>query len=102
MANNQRQQIEDVRGSGIYPATEPLAARGATVRSAAQLGHPEEWRTPWITAQTMEKTALLTARAIFGGYFLYSGMHHFLQRKMMSQYAQAKGVPAANAAVLGS
>lgn len=45
---------------------------------------------------------MLTARAIFGGYFVSSGLHHFLQRKTMSQYAQAKGVPAAGAAVLGS
>jgi len=102
MANNQRHQIEDVRGSGIYPATEPFAPRNAPLRSAAQLGHPERWRGPSLTAQTMEKAALLTARAIFGGYFLYSGVHHFLQRKTMSQYARAKGVLAPDVAVLGS
>lgn len=102
MATNQPHQIEDIRGSGIYPATEPFAPGNATVRSAGHLGHPEEWRKPRITAETMEKAALLTARAIFGGYFLYSGLHHFLQRKTMSQYAQAKGVPAPDAAVLGS
>ena len=102
MANNQPQQIEDVGGSGVYPATSALAPRNATMRSAAQLGHPEQWRAPSFTDHTIEKVALLTARAIFGGYFLYSGLNHFLQRKTVTEYARTKRVPAADAAVVGT
>ena len=34
----------------------------------------------------------LLGRTIFGGYFLYSGIHHFQRTEMMAQYAGAKGV----------
>ncbi|HZP47764.1 MAG TPA: DoxX family protein [Vicinamibacterales bacterium] len=44
----------------------------------------------------------LLGRAIFGGYFLYNGLNHFLNREMMSQYAAAKGVAAPDAAVASS
>jgi len=44
----------------------------------------------------------LLGRAIFGGYFLYNGIHHFLDREMLSQYAGAKGVAAPDAAVATS
>jgi putative oxidoreductase len=38
-------------------------------------------------------------RAIFGGYFLYNGINHLVNRKMMSQYAAGKGVANADVAV---
>jgi putative oxidoreductase len=41
-------------------------------------------------------------RTIFGGYFLYSGIHHFQHREMMSQYAAHKGVASPDAAVRGT
>ena len=41
-------------------------------------------------------------RAIFGGYFLYNGINHFLNEKMMSQYAASKGTAAPDAAVTAS
>ncbi len=41
----------------------------------------------------------LLGRAVFGGYFLYNGINHFLNREMMSQYAGSKGVAAPDAAV---
>ncbi|HZT76928.1 MAG TPA: DoxX family protein [Vicinamibacterales bacterium] len=44
----------------------------------------------------------LLGRAIFGGYFLYNGINHFVNREMMSQYAGAKGVAAPDAAVAAS
>jgi uncharacterized membrane protein YphA (DoxX/SURF4 family) len=46
--------------------------------------------------------ALLLGRAIFGGFFFYSGLSHFKHADMMSGYAASKGVPAARAAVLAS
>jgi putative oxidoreductase len=38
-------------------------------------------------------------RAIFGGYFLYNGINHFLQRRNLASYAESKGVPKADLAV---
>ena len=38
-------------------------------------------------------------RLIFGGFFAYNGINHFMHQKSMSQYAGAKGVPAAESAV---
>ena len=47
--------------------------------------------------------AIFTAgRILFGAFFLYSGIHHFLDREEMAGYAGSKGVPAPDAAVVGS
>ena len=51
---------------------------------------------------TCERTALLFGRAIFGGFFLYNGINHFLNREMMTGYSASKGVPYPEAAVTGS
>jgi uncharacterized membrane protein YphA (DoxX/SURF4 family) len=102
MANNNIQQIDDVHGSGIYPAGVPLPSGRTTVRTAGQLGHPEAWRKSSLTAQTLEKAALVTGRAIYGGYFLYSGINHFLNRKALAAYARTKGVPAPDASVVAT
>ena len=45
------------------------------------------------------KALFLLGRLIFGGFFLYSGLHHFQERKSMSQYASAKNVPLPEVAV---
>jgi uncharacterized membrane protein YphA (DoxX/SURF4 family) len=44
----------------------------------------------------------LLGRAIFGGYFLYNGINHFMNHEMMSHYAGAKGVATPDAAVTAS
>lgn len=49
-----------------------------------------------------ETVPLMLGRLIFGGYFLYNGINHFLNRQNMSGYAQAKGVPAPDVAVEAS
>jgi putative oxidoreductase len=36
---------------------------------------------------------LITGRIIFGGFFIYSGVNHFIGFQMMTQYAKMKGVP---------
>ena len=46
----------------------------------------------------MRKVFVL-GRAIFGGYFVYSGLHHFREQQQMSGYAASKGVPKAELAV---
>jgi len=38
-------------------------------------------------------TLLLIGRIIFGGFFVYSGVNHFIGFGMMTQYAKMKGVP---------
>jgi putative oxidoreductase len=45
------------------------------------------------------RALFVLGRVIFGGFFAYNGMNHFLNQKTMSQYASAKGVPAAEAAI---
>ena len=48
------------------------------------------------------RAASMAGRLIFGGYFLYSGIHHFVDRDMMIGYAKSKGVAYPKAAVLGT
>ena len=38
-------------------------------------------------------TFLLFGRIILGGFFIYSGVNHFIKFGMMTQYAKMKGVP---------
>ena len=45
------------------------------------------------------KAPFLLGRLVFGGFFLYSGIHHFLDRKPLAQYAGTKGVPLPDVAV---
>jgi uncharacterized membrane protein YphA (DoxX/SURF4 family) len=48
------------------------------------------------------KVPFLLGRLIFGGFFLYNGIHHFMERKQLAQHTAAKDVPMPNAAVLAS
>jgi len=41
-------------------------------------------------------------RVLFGSYFIYSGIEHFLHEKDLAEYAKAKHVPAPDAAVIAS
>src|SRR5918995_4756276 len=99
MTDRTTRQVEDVRGSGIYPATGPLPPGRAPVRSPAALAHPEERSEHRWSRPAFETAALLLGRAIFGGYFLYNGINHFVNRSMLVEYARSKGVPAADVAV---
>jgi putative oxidoreductase len=45
------------------------------------------------------KAPFLIGRIIFGGFFLYNGIHHFLKAKEMAPYAGAKNIPAPELAV---
>lgn len=102
MADSRTRQIEDVRGSGIYPATGPLPPGPAPVRSPAALAHPEERRKLRLSRPALETAALLFGRAVFGGYFLYNGINHFVNRRMLVEYARSKGVRGAGVAVPAS
>ncbi len=48
------------------------------------------------------KAPFLIGRVLFGGFFLYNGINHLRQRKNLAQYASAKKVPAAEAAVVAT
>jgi uncharacterized membrane protein YphA (DoxX/SURF4 family) len=48
------------------------------------------------------KTVFLLGRLIFGGFFLYNGVHHFQEKKALAQYAAAKNVPMPEIAVTAS
>ncbi len=48
------------------------------------------------------KAVFLVGRIIFGGFFLYNGIHHFKEQKMLAQYAGAKDVPNPELAVAAS
>jgi putative oxidoreductase len=44
----------------------------------------------------------LIGRLLLGGFFVMSGLHHFTDLATLSQFAAAKGVPAADVAILAS
>lgn len=44
----------------------------------------------------------LIGRILFGGFFIISGINHFLELEGMTGYAASKGVPMANLAVIVS
>jgi putative oxidoreductase len=48
------------------------------------------------------KVPFLIGRMIFGGFFIYNGIHHFTSRKQISQYVAAKNVPLPELAVTGT
>jgi putative oxidoreductase len=50
----------------------------------------------------VETAALLTGRALFGGYFLYNGINHFVNRGALVEYARSKGVRSPGTAVATS
>ena len=102
MPENVTPRVEDVRGSGVYPATGPFPKGQATVRSPAAFAHPEERQPIGRTRPALVTAAILTGRAIFGSYFLYNGLNHFLNRKMLVDYARSKGVPSPDLAVSAS
>lgn len=102
MADHTAHRIDDVRGSGIYPATGPFPPGPAPVRSPAALAHPEERQSLTTSHPALEKAIHLAGRLVFGGYFLYNGINHFVNRPMLAGHARTKGVPAADVAVIVS
>jgi uncharacterized membrane protein YphA (DoxX/SURF4 family) len=50
----------------------------------------------------MADVARVLGRIVYGGYFVYSGLHHFQQQEAMTQYAGSKQIPSPDKAVVGS
>lgn len=65
---------------------------------ATQL-HPRESKLAEVAPM---KIPFLLGRLMFGGFFLYNGINHLVQRKSLAQYAGAKKVPKPTLAVVGS
>jgi len=102
---NPKTRVDEVGRTGIYPASGPLPAGNPPLLGQGELAHPEERaraRHARPRSGAVNVTLLGLGRAIFGGYFIHSGINHFLNRSSMTEYARSKHVPAAEAAVLGS
>jgi putative oxidoreductase len=56
---------------------------------------PLAWRT-------LMKAPFLLGRLIFGGFFIYNGIHHLAEREKLSQYTAAKNIPMPDVAVTAS
>lgn len=41
----------------------------------------------------------LSGRILFGGYFIFNGLNHFMRLGMLSEYTKMKGVPGPSVAV---
>jgi len=48
------------------------------------------------------RAAFVTGRMLFGGFFAWSGLNHFLSAEQLRGYAASKGTPKPELAVLGS
>jgi uncharacterized membrane protein YphA (DoxX/SURF4 family) len=59
-------------------------------------------RTRRITVSALDVPLLVLGRAIFGGFFFYSGLHHFMDRAALSAMTAASGVPYPDVAVFGT
>ena len=92
-------RVDHVGRSGIYPASGPWPSGDAPIVGQGELAHPEERRP---SQSWPSIPALAIGRAVFGGFFLYNGINHFLNRSMLVAYARSKQVPAADIAVVGS
>lgn len=77
---------------------------------ATNLGHHVDRTFPYSAGRTDRRVTtvaavlsvpwLAAARAVFGGYFAYNGINHFMNLPMLAGYAASKGVPYADAAVM--
>jgi putative oxidoreductase len=70
---------------------------------AAALAELQRDAEEYAASELQRSDALfLIGRVIFGGYFLFSAISHFMQMKAMAGYAKSKGVPAPELAVVGT
>lgn len=96
-------RVDNVGRTGIYPMSGPWPEGDAPIRGQAELGHPEQHsRSDVSTRWSGNRTLLAIGRALYGGYFVYNGVNHFRQHRMMAEYAKSKHVPNPEAAVMGS
>src|SRR5438552_730700 len=56
----------------------------------------------YLARRLIMQAVLFLGRLLFGGYFLFSGINHFVMRQQMTAYAASHGVPAFMVAVSGA
>jgi putative oxidoreductase len=96
-------RIDEVGRSGVYPISGPWPAGDAAVVGQSEFTHPEERRRRLLTLdRDLSTTSLAFGRAVFGGFFLYNGINHFMNHETMVGYARSKNVASPRLAVLGS
>jgi putative oxidoreductase len=90
-----------VNGSESMAVSGPVAAGITPAEVEEDVEHYFESQgvTASSTGGRTERVMLGLGRAIFGGYFAYNGVNHFLNSKMLTEYARAKGTPMPAAAV---
>lgn len=72
----------------------------ATQRMHPRIGADET--TIVVTETHVNAALLMIGRLIFGGYWVYSGLNHWLHASAMAVYTGAHGVPAPALAVVGT
>ncbi len=92
---------DEVGRSGVYPASGPMPSGPAELRGQSEFAHPEERADRLLPRphDQVQRTLNLLGRAVFGGFFIYNGINHFLNRGMFVDAARHKGVPLAGIAV---
>jgi putative oxidoreductase len=100
---NPSTRVDEVGRTGIYPVSGPLPAENARIVGQGELAHPEERGQPVVPRSGLTAVpALAVGRALFGGFFVYNGINHLVNRAMLTEYARSKQVAAPGAAVTGS
>jgi uncharacterized membrane protein YphA (DoxX/SURF4 family) len=69
------------------------------IRTGATHAPLRESNSKKLLGSNAMKIPFLIGRLIFGGFFIYNGIHHFQERKNLAQYAGAKKVPLPDVAV---
>ena len=82
----------------------PVSDEGGLLMATTLTRHAEMpfRRTAVRVTHDVHALWLTLGRALFGGYFLYSGIQHFVNTDTMIGYTASKGVPAPELAVIGS
>jgi putative oxidoreductase len=100
---NPSTRVDEVGRSGVYPMSGPLPAGRARIVGQGQLGQPpRHGRAAYPHVAGSRDAILNVGRILYGGFFLYNGISHFVNRDSMVEYARSKNVPLPRAAVLGS
>jgi putative oxidoreductase len=96
------QLMEDVHSPTLTPSGDALLPERARPRRSVVREQLREWDEPGRAHSRIETAAHLAGRAVLGGFFIYSGINHFLKRQAVANHAESKGVPAADAAVIAT
>jgi hypothetical protein len=78
LTTNESKRTDLVGRSGIYPASGPYPPGAMAIREQGALAHPEQRGARVTPSVSLDRIALGLGRALFGGYFLYNGLNHFL------------------------